>query len=265
MATPEFKHPGYPVPKDVVNTLIQPFNEEQMDGDVYHALQERVNMAGERFTNLWETSIENGLGNVLMSAEFSNQAEACTFFSQEGVSVDYWARYLGPSLDRLQQPIDVYRFSKFEGHPDRRVDSMTIATYRGKRKKYSQLIALIIESIGDEPDLPLQHFHFKGKNLFFLRQESQPSHLFPNHDGDENQFMMVQLGPSSQSSDMRLLTVVTGGINHHHLYQNMLGEMTRTYRASVNEECRLEIEEETTVNLPKAIDNMSQFETATTA
>lgn len=258
----EYDHLRVKLNSDLIEAFRVPLKPEQSQADLFEEANLSFQKAGKRIRGIWGKALTNGLFDVLAAATVKHEPIPYASIDQDGEEVAFEATFLGEEVDRLRQPVDVFRLTPESAKPE--IYSFKVATKRTP-ERFADLVILI--HVDRTHVLTSHAFHFKEGNLFSILQSSRSRHLFRSLPDSAEQFILAQLGQA------RLLTVVAGSDTSQHLYQNLRGEGFRTYRARVmgGNMRLLETGEDGIVyitkpfNIPKAIENMSQFETATAA
>jgi hypothetical protein len=256
-------------------TLYAPFRDEKGHGIIFREAKQSLQQAGNKIKDYWSSLLEYGGINALMRAEMTKEPQLYDSKDVEGNPIRYLVRYKGIQIDKLMQPVDLFLFVKSEVDETPNPSTIAVATYRGDRQRYSQIVAFIAKDERGAIELIYLHF-IKGK-LVHLAQLSKPQILLPSlRRPDARQFFSVESG--AVSSDNENILRLEAGLEdddrkNFHIYCNFGGDLITTQNLRVNDlvtgEIELiNIERDGTIltnqfYLPRAIVNIANFEPAT--
>lgn len=255
-----------------IEVIHSPFRDESHDLMV-RATERQLAKTGSKISEYWDSFMQYGGLNVLMSAEMTNVPVFYESRDITGTPVRYMVRYKGVQIDRFFQPVDLFLFVKPEGDQNDHPSSMAVATYRGEKQRYSSLVAFIV--LEDDATIFRTSFHFFHGKLVSLEQIGRSQSLFPAlEQTDSVGFFNVQ----NIVSDENILKVEAGlrggDPQRFHLYQNLDGQLVKTRNLRVADPLNSEVElvsitgdgtiyTSEPFSLPEAINHMANFQPAT--
>lgn len=260
----EFRLPSVELRPEVQHAISEtPFNQET-DDFAFRGIIRQFHESGKALKTFFEGPFEKGLGDALATTATFKDSLPYVFINSEGLEEYYDITYVGEQTDRLGQAIDVFQFTP--SAQEQSTSRFIMTTQKGK-ERFSEIASFILFD-ARKPIISHQ-FQFYGETLLFMHQTSRAGHLFREWPDESRQLVLINFNISNG-----LLTVLAGSEESLHLYQNLNGLESRTFRSRVSAsgDMRLIIASPNGMDfitkpfsIPNAISMIADFEPATAA
>ena len=268
---PEFEFPGYFLPESQTQTFHSPFRQDETHRLPFREAAKQLKTAGKKIKDQWRAYLDAGLDKEIIYADVTGKPRAVELEEPDGDKTRYQVQPLQCVRDFTGAALDIVRLTKFEEERDSpKAAFITVATSQA-RPRFDQLVSLMVED--ESKKVTKTQFRFIDGSLFAIHQVTQPQVLFPTLSSpNEEQFFSIGFAIVDDEEFLKIEAGYLYDENRGYWYKNFGGSLIRNYGIRMVEG-DLEVVEiskdkgiiytTSPFSLPKAIENIADFEPAT--